>query len=232
MTHVVCRAAGLVAVILATSGSAWAQTSGPALRPSRVTVAVGATWAGGYAIGDRAVTLRPNTTSGTPPFTLFDAAASFERATGVETRIGVTLTPALAVEIGGAYARPQIALVISGDAESGPQTLAGDAISQYVIDLSLVWQLPRIHIGSRGRPYLAAGGGYLRQLYAEGTRAETGQLYHLGGGVRYWLRGGDGTGRDLGLRAEVRANTRRGGIEFNGKSRNYPVATLSVFTGF
>jgi len=231
VTNVACRAARVVAVILATAGSAWAQTSGPALRAHPVTVAVGATWAGGYPIGDRAATLRRNTTSGTPPFTLFDAAASFGHVAGVETRIGVTLTPALVVEIGGAYARPQIAVVISGDAESVPQTLAGDAISQYVVDLSLAWQLPRIRVGSRGRPYRAAGGGYLRQLYAEGTRAETGQIYHLGGGLRYWLRGGDGAGRDLGIRAEVRATTRRGGIEFNGKSRHYPVATLTLFAG-
>ena len=49
--------------------------------------------------------------------------------------------------------------------------------------------------GSRLAPFVAGGAGYLRQLHEDRTLAETGQIYYAGGGARYWLRGGHGTGR-------------------------------------
>lgn len=222
-----------VAIVAAASGSASAQDIAPALRAHRLTVSGGVQWAGGYPIGDSTATIRRNSAGSTPPpFTLFEAESSFGSVTGVEARVGITLTGALTLELGGAYSQPRISLAISGDPEAAAQTIAGERISQYVIDLGVVWQLPRIRIGPRGRPYLTAGGGYLRQLYPDRTRGESGQLYHLGGGLRYWLRGGDGTGRDLGLRADVRAYLRHAGIELEGQSRIYPAATLSLFAAF
>ena len=89
--------------------------------------------------------------------------------------------------------------------------------------------LNRLTFGPRVRPFVLAGGGYLRQLYDERTLVETGSLYYAGAGVRYWLRGGDGQRRSVGLRADGRAQWRRDGVEFEGKTRVAPVVTLHLF---
>ncbi|MGE0040567.1 MAG: hypothetical protein AB7H88_12750 [Vicinamibacterales bacterium] len=225
-------ALAVVALALGAAGAARAQ-DGPALRPHRLTVAGGVSWAGGYALGDQAATLRGNQAGAVaPPFTLFEARSSFTRVTGAEARVGFTLTPSLAVELGGAYARPGIAVRVSADPEAPDQTLVTDPASQYVVDVGLVWQLPVRGLGRRAAPFVAGGGGYLRQLYAGHALVETGQLYHLGGGVRYWLAGQAGGGRALGLRADVRAYVRRGGIEFESRARVYPGATVMLFAAF
>ena len=61
---------------------------------------------------------------------------------------------------------------------------------------------------------------------------ETGRLYHAGGGLRVWLRGGDGQRRDLGLRADVRYVWRTGGVAFEEGTRRFPAASLLAFAGF
>jgi hypothetical protein len=103
---------------------------------------------------------------------------------------------------------------------------------QYLIDVSAVWQISQLELGNRARPYVVAGGGYLRQLDVDRVKAETGNLFHLGGGIRYWLRGSDARRRALGLRAEVRAQLRSGGLEFEEKTRLAPAANLFLFFGF
>jgi hypothetical protein len=50
--------------------------------------------------------------------------------------------------------------------------------------------------------------------------------------VRYWLRGGDDAHRSLGIRAEARAQMRRGGIEYSGRLRTSPVFNVFGFLGF
>ena len=59
-----------------------------------------------------------------------------------------------------------------------------------------------------GRSCLA-GAGYLRQLHQDRTLIEHGQIFYAGGGLRYWLRGGDGMTVARSACAPTRA--RRGG---------------------
>ena len=92
----------------------------------------------------------------------------------------------------------------------------------------MVWHLPR-RGGARLRPFVIGGGGYLRQLHEERTLVETGQLYYFGFGARYWLRGGSGTARAFGLRGDLRANLRRGGIDFEDKNRVFPTLAVHLF---
>ncbi|GEM_PF-1664112 len=212
-------------------GTARAQgsTEGPSLRRHRVALSGGLAWTGGYPIGDAAADLRGNGVgSSAPPFTLFRADSSIDGATGVEARVGYSLTRHLSIELGLAYAEPGITTALSQDAEASPIEFEAERLAQYVIDVGAVWQLPRPIVG-RMRPFVTGGAGYLRQLYDERTLVETGRVYYLGGGARYWLRGGHGQRRSLGLRGDVRATWRQEGVDFEGKTRTWPSVSLMMF---
>jgi opacity protein-like surface antigen len=224
----------LISAVLAVAATAAAQDSDPAPRAHRLTVSGGLTWLGGYAIGDNTATLRRNEPATLMPasFTLFDANASLARAAGFEARIGYALTRALGVEFGAAYAHPRLDVDITADQESSPVTLSDARVSQYTIDASVVWQLSRLRLGSHARPYVTAGGGYLRQLFDDRVKLETGSIINAGGGVRYWLRGGDAAHRAVGLRSEVLFRVRNGGIDIAGETRTFPVLNIFGFVGF
>ena len=221
---------GLLLAAFVLTGSAAAAQQAATLRPHRVTLGGGIVWSGGYSLGVTSAELRGNGTGSTPPgFLLLVADSSMQSAIGAEARFGFTLTRSLALEAGVAFAGPEIAVSISGDAEVDPMTLeAAETLQQYVIDGAVVWQLPRVRLGSRLRPFAIGGGAYLRQLYEERTLVETGQIFFAGGGVRYWLRGGGGEG-SLGVRADVRLNWRMGGVEFEDRTRTFPSVSAGVF---
>lgn len=202
----------------------------PASRPGHVTIAGGVIWAGGYPVGDSTAALRPNTIgTSPPPFTLFRAETSIDAAVGAEARAGIALAPSLTIEGGVALSKASMTVALSGDAEAAPTTLDAERLTQLAIDAGLVWQLPTPPIGGRLRPFVSGGGGYLRQLYDERTLVETGRIVYAGGGVRYWLRGGDGSRRAVGLRGDVRAVWRTGGVEFEDKTRVGPTMSVMLF---
>lgn len=222
--------AGWGAVVLmcwsATSASA---QDAPSLRAHRVVVEGGVAWSGGYTIGDTDAQLRTNATgTAPPPFTLFSVSSDVSRATSVTARVGFTLTPRLAVEVGGQFGMPRVGFSVSQDVETAAQRIEGEQLKQYLFEGAVVWQLP-VRLGSRMRPFVIGGGGYLRQLHEERTLVETGQIYYGGIGARYWLRGGSGRARALGLRGDLRANVRRGGVDFDNTVRVFPTLSASLF---
>ena len=212
--------------------AAAAQGDAPGFRPRHLAVSAGLLVAGGYPVGDRNAELRRNSLGVPPPFTLFRADSRFDRVEGVDARLAVALTRVLAVEVGGSYATPTLAVAISADAESPDTVRITDRVSQYTVDVSAVLLVPRLRLGSRLRPYATAGAGYLRQLHEGRLLVETGRLYHAGGGVQAWLRGGAAAGRSLGVRAEGRYVRRTGGVDFEDRSRGYPALSVLAFAGF
>jgi hypothetical protein len=211
------------------SGVASAQTA----RLRRLTLAGGIVWSGEYRVGGRAAEIRQNAPGATPPpFTLFRTESSFASAAGVEGRVGFAFTPSFSVEGSFAWSRPHIDVTISEDAEGAGASFDGETTSQYVVEGSLVWKLPIVRDGARLRTYVLGGAGYLRQLHEGDTLAENGQLFHVGGGVQYYLRGADGRRRPVGIRGDVRAYIRRNGIEFEDEIRTYPALSALVFVGF
>ena len=141
------------------------------------------------------------------------------------------MTKNLSLEVGGAFARPQVSIAISADPEAASQVLEGEDLQQFVFDVGAVWQLP-LRLGRRARPFISGGAGYLRQLHQERTLAEAGQVYYAGGGLRYWLRGGSGSTRSVGLRADARAMWRRDGIDFEDRTRAFPTVSVWLFAEF
>ena len=184
---------------------------------------------GGYRVGDRTVTI-PRNPAGTP-FTLLRAESDFARAVGVEGRVAFAFRQNLAVEVGGAYSTPELGVTISQDPELTTAAVASERVQQYTVDVSGVFQLP-VRIGTRARPYAIGGAGYLRQLHEGRLLVETGRSIHVGGGLQYWLRGANGSGRAVGVRGEARVVRRTGGVDFDERSRTFPALSILAFFGF
>lgn len=225
------RSALVAALVLCGPVLALAQDRGPAFRPKRISVSAGGVFAGGYRVGDLTANLRRNTT-GTPPFPFLRAESEIARAAGVDLRVGVPLTRTFEIEVAGSYSTPELGVTISQDEELGAGALASERIEQYAVDVSGVYLIPRLTIGSRLRPYAIAGGGYLRQLHEGRLRLETGGTIHVGGGLRYWVHGGGPGQRAFGARAEARYVRRAGGIDFEERARSFPSVSVLAFVGF
>ena len=232
----VVRAPGWVGVLCVVAGlsdaTAFAQAAGPpALGPRRLAVGGGLVLASGYPIGESVAHLRTNATgSAPPPFAWFAADSRMKASPGIGLRVEYALTESVAIEGSGSFARPIIGVSLSQDAEAVAERIDGETLHQLVVEAGATWQLP-LRLGRRVAPFLAGGAGYVRQLHEERTLVETGQVYSAGGGARYWLRGGRGTVRPVGVRADVRAAWRRHGIDFANKTRVFPTATISLFVG-
>jgi hypothetical protein len=222
----------MLLILFGISDAVAAQDEGPALRRHHLTFSAGFIWSGGYTIGDRNAELRRNATGTPAPFTFFTADSVFERTNGAEARVGFAFARSLALEVGATYARPRLAITVTGDSETDGPVVIGEDVSQYTIDLSGVYQLPGMSLGSRIRPYVTGGGGYIRHLHEARELAETGRTLHVGGGVRLWLRGGSAVSRALGIRADTRFVYRTGGVDFEDKARGYPVFSVLGFAGF
>jgi hypothetical protein len=204
----------------------------PALRAHHFVVGAGVVWSGAFDIGDATARLRGNGAGASvAALTWFTAKSRITSVTAPELRVGFAVTPRTVVECGVALTRPRVGIAIGGDSEAPSQQLPGEELEQYLIDGAVTWQVP-IRLGRRLAPFASGGAAFLRQLHQDRTLAETGQVYYAGGGARYWLRGGRGAGRAIGLRGDARVNFRRNGIDFEDKMRTYPTFSVSVFVGF
>ncbi|MGH9202342.1 MAG: hypothetical protein ACRD2A_14030 [Vicinamibacterales bacterium] len=220
-------------ILAAASVPVHAQPAGdPSLRRHELVVSSGPIWSAGYGIGESLAQLRSNATGAQPaPFTLLGVTSSIEPLAGMEANLGYAITPSLVVEGGGWFARANIAVELSRDAEAAPRSIDGEKLHQLVLSGGVVWRLPW-SFGPRAAPFVTGGAGYLRQLHEERTLVETGRIVYLGAGVRYFIAGGHGVGRSVGLRGDVRATWRSPGIDFEDKTRAFPTITVLVFAGF
>jgi hypothetical protein len=220
-------------VLLVCSAQAVSAQTKPAVsRPNRVTVSAGLMTAGSYGLGDPTAELRRNGLGTASPFTFFRIESALDSVAGVEARFGYAVTSLFTLEIGGSYATPQVSAQIFQDPETDSRSVVTETLSQYVVDASAVFHLPRPMLGRRARTYLVGGGSYLRQLHEDRLLVETGHHIHVGGGVRYWLRGSAVTPHAFGLRGEARYVRRFGGIDFEDKSRGHPAVSLLAFVAF
>jgi len=108
-----------------------------------------------------------------------------------------------------------------------------EKVDQYFIDGSLLIMLDELRMGARLVPFVAAGGGYVRQLHEGQTVVEQGEVYHAGGGFKYWLlTRRTGRVRTAGVRGDARAYLMRGGVSFDDHPRSHVAISGSVFVGF
>jgi hypothetical protein len=214
----------LAALVLGTAGETIAQTRRPTpvtkpsrprppFRPGSIEVAAGVLWLGGIDFGSPTAGI---TASGTAAanYPLFRTASQLRAGPAYEGRIGVRLTRMIGVEGAFQYAQLPLETRITGDVESAPTLTASNDLARYIVEVSGVLHLTRFRFGASGSPFLLGGAGYLRELDESQALAETGRVYHAGGGFKYlFSERAHGLIKGLGLRADARIYFRHGGFE-------------------
>jgi opacity protein-like surface antigen len=226
---------GVLVVAALTLGSP-ARAQGPEEYPRahRVEIAAGVAWTGRASLGDGSADLTRNEDPVTP-YPIFTTDSTLAAAPGFEGRLGYSVSKALSVEVIFTVARPTLETAVSGDVESAPPVTASEHVSQYTVEGGVVLHLTRWRFGGRAVPFVSGGMGYLRQLHEHRELAETGQVYSVGGGVKYvWVERPVGAVKGLGVRAEARLLVRRGGIDLqpDEASHTSPAVAATVFVHF
>lgn len=196
-------------------------------RPRSLTFSAGLAVNGGVPLGDVTARLRSGTTA--PPLVLVDADARLERAIGLEARAMLGLTRAVAVEMAGGYARPQLEISVVQDFEGASGAVVAERLAQYSIGGAVLYRLP-FELGARARPYVIAGAAYRRELHEERTAAENGRSVHGGAGLFYRLRGDQR--RSAGARVELTVVHRARGITFQKRAAVHPALSVLGFVSF
>lgn len=206
----------------------WAQSEP---LPGRYELAGGLFWTGPTPFDSRDASLTGPTGD---RVRLFSTSTELARAAGLELRLGRRVTRAVQAEVSASYSTPVLTTSISNDLEGGAATVASESTRQVTVEASAVVDVGRGRVGSRVFPFVTGGGGYLRQLHEGDTLVQTGRIYHVGGGARIPLvtRGRNRRFKQLGVRADVRAILRTGGITFDGRAHVSPAVTASAFVRF
>lgn len=225
------KLAPIVVLLAVAAAPSSAQTVGARPAP-RIEVEAGGGLIGGTDLGRGDANLRASATA-RQPFRLFTADSRFERAPTVHLRAAVPLGLRFALEGGVTRGRPEIRTSLTADAESAAPRTSVEQVDQYVFDASLLWMLDALRLGDRLVPFVVGGGGYLRQLHEGRTLIEHGQIYHAGGGIKYWLLSrATGVVRSAGLRGDARVLVVRGGISFDDRPRPHAAVSGGLFVGF
>lgn len=190
--------------------------SGP--RPGAAEISGGGFWAGGQSLSASAATMTPNL--GQPSFELFRAEPKLGASFGALASLGVYITRSLAVEGGFQFARPEYSVRLTSDAEGAPDITSSETITSYLFTGSLLY-----HFGSSAKtiPFVAGGGGYIRDVHSNNSVVDTGTEYHAKAGIKTWF----GSARKTGIRAEGGISIRDGGFSPEGKVRYVPIAAAS-----
>lgn len=170
------------------------------------------------------------------PVTLFRTSSSMDAGPLFEARVGFALTRAFGVEGTFGLTRTTLRTSITNDFEQAAPTVASTKFRQYAIEGGIVWHVTRVRF-SRGRavPFVAGGGGYLRQLDDGATLVGTGQSTYAGGGLKYRLHASKPRSalKAVGLRADVRVNVTHHGFDIDeARWRAYPSVSGGVFARF
>jgi hypothetical protein len=218
------RVALLLAGALCACGvPAAAQTAARPQRLPSLELGGGVTWAGSFTGPSRAAELTRNEQAA-GGFDLFRFSGEVTNGPGLGAWIGYHVTRTIAVEGGFRFSKPELAYRLSGDAENAPDATATETLSRYAITGSVVLHLRRVD-GRRFVPFVAAGGGYIRDLHELHELLETGHEYHGLAGIKYWLGSGR---RRFGIRAQAGVTVTSGGFDFRDDSRTVPIAAAGV----
>lgn len=213
----------LLGALCACSVQAAAQGRRRPPRPPSFEVGGGATWTGNFTGPSRTAELTRNEQSA-GGFDLFRFSGEVTNGPGAGAWLAYHLTRRIALEAGVRFLKPELSYRLSGDVENAPETTATETLTRYVFTGSMVLHLRRVD-GTRFVPFVAGGGGYIRELHEQNELLETGHEYHALGGVKYWFGGGR---RRFGIRAQAGVSIGSGGFDFRESSRTVPIAAVGA----
>ena len=219
----------MLLLLLAAPAQAQA-VSDPPIR--RAEMEVGGGILGGRSLGKADANLRANATT-KQPYRLFSTDNSVAPVPSLHLRAAFAWSRRFAVEGGFVVSRPVLRSSVSGDVECTPPLVVDEQIDQYFLEASLLVRLDEIRLGPRTVPFVAGGAGYVRQLHQGLMVIDEGHLYHLGGGVKHWLRTSNrGLIKSTGVRADARVYLLTSGIAFEDGPKPHLAATGSFFMVF
>ena len=228
MTRPKMAACLLAGVAFLQAPAAFAQPADPP--QTRFEAAFGALWIGHQPLGVSSAN-ETTSTGGTTP--LFSTSSDLASTAGIDGRVGVRVTRSLVAEVEASYAKPQLRIAVSGDAEGAAAVTATETIQQFTVGAGVLWYLPHGGWIPRLAPFARAGGGHLRQLHDQATLIETGRFYEFGGGATYLLVSRPHVHlKGIGARVDLRAIRRSKGVVFDGGGATSPAFGASAFVRF
>jgi hypothetical protein len=212
----------IAVVLVATCAAAQVVASGN--RPARWEIGGGIGWSNGFTGPTTTAELTANGES-SGGFDLFSSDSELKNGAGFGGTVAFHVLPSMAIEAGLRYSQPTLVYDLANDVENAPPLTAEENLNRYIFTGTLVWHFRPITTSSRLVPFVAGGGGYLRDLHQGNELIETGGEVHAVGGVKYWL----GAGRHrFGLRGEAGFSVISGGFDFRDSSRTLPIASASL----
>jgi hypothetical protein len=199
-------------------------------------MAGGGIWVGKTSLG--AVDANATTSDG-GTFRLFATSSELQSMPALEGRAGVRLGPIVSAEGVVSYGPSEVRTDVRFDVEGAPDVTATEPVRQFALEAIVVTEIAGWRVGSRTTPFVSGGVGYIRQVHEEGTLVEEGTIYRAGGGVNYVLRAPRSagvqptTGRGtIGIRADIRAVVRTGGLALTPDASVAPAFGASLFFRF
>jgi hypothetical protein len=214
------RAAVSLLTLLLCSAPVHGQTRNP-----RFEISAGGLFAGGHDLTSTSADLVRNQQGG-GDFPVFQSETRMDSAPALEGRVGWRLTSRLTIEGGVFFSRPQLTSRLTDDIEDAPDATIVEDLSLYIFDAAVL--IPLGATDSRFSPFVRAGAGYLRQLHEGNVLVETGQAYHVGGGLTAWL----GRSTRLGLRMDARVYLLQGGVDLGESSRTMAAGGAGMVFAF
>jgi hypothetical protein len=221
---------------LSCGGRAWAQpqaapTTSGGSATGRFEVSGGVGWFGSLDLGERDAVLRPNGPR-SQTFALFNARPRLGDGPTFDGRVSVMLTPGVAVEGRFLHARSELAASLSCDVEGAASLTATEPLSEYLVEGGATLRLTSLEF-ARMLPFVAAGGGYRRQLHDGRALVEEGKAFYVGGGVRqpFFTRALGGV-RSVGWRVDARLYLLSGVLAEDDDLHPRPSVGASLFVAF
>jgi hypothetical protein len=193
----------------------------------RVQIGAGVGWLGGSSFGEQPADLR-GASGG--PYRLFESETDLGSTISFEVRVGFRLTPRVGIEGRAVRSTPELATVVSSDAEASGSFTISESIDQYLFDGGVTIRLGEFP--SMGwTPFASAGAGYIRQVHDGNGVVEEGQLFYVGGGVtRALFARPQGLIRAASVRADVRLNVLSLDLEADSSRLQGSLAGSIIFT--
>lgn len=216
-------AAFALASIAGTAPASTAQT--PA---DRLEVAAGINW---FGAADYPPVNGTQIAPGGTTRVVFRTESALAASAGLSVRIGVPIVPAVVVESTLSLNMTSLSTHVRDDVEGAPALTASEPVTQYLFEAG-------VRLGPagwrRGRfePFVAAGGGYLRQLNDGRTLVQTGASWYAGVGGHYFLKRRAGRIKSSGLRLDARMSVLSDGVALDGGRHVVPVLGGAVFLRF